>query len=725
MTFEKILDKYRKIAMSEVDKGTRFEVLMKNFLRTYQIYSGKFSEVWLWKDFPYRAEFGGKDLGIDIVTKTVDGEFWAVQCKCYAETTPINKPAVDSFLATSGKIFDGDKKFSNRLWISTTNNWNNEAEITIKNQVPPVSRIGLQDLENAAVDWEKLDAGIFGDDAVLKTRTLKQHQLDAIEKAREHFKTHERGKLIMACGTGKAYTSLKIAEKLFPRGKILFLVPSISLLNQTLNEWANFAEMPLDSICVCSDETASRGRAEDSAQNIDLALPATTDENEIARRLNLKNSRAGLKVVFSTYQSLKQVAEAQKIWNEDFDLIICDEAHRTTGYGKDATPFTAVHSKDFIKAKKRMYMTATPRLYTSEAKKKAVDKDLMLWSMDDPEIYGEEFFHIGFGEAVEKNLLSDYKVIVFAVTENDVPAAVQNLIATDNEINIAEIAKLIGCTNALEKRMIQNSKSLAEVDPAPMKKAVAFCSKIANSKSVANSFNELQKAGFKLEAAHVDGTFSATKRDEKLSWLKNANGLNCRILTNARCLSEGVDVPTLDAVLFLSPRKSKVDIVQAVGRVMRKSYGKKYGYIIIPVVIPIDKNPEDVLSESADFGTVWDVLNALRAHDSRMDIFIQEIKLNKKSGGHIIIDGGTEIFQTKLDFGELQEVIYARMVERVGNRRYWENWAKILPPLPNATKKKFCNLPTPKNLQILFWIYAKILIPTLAKNKPFKCWLNI
>ncbi len=451
MTFEKILDKYRKISTSEVEKGTRFEVLMKNFLLTYTTYRQLFSEVWLWKDFPYRAEFGGKDLGIDIVAKSYSGEYWAVQCKCYAEDNRIDKPAVDSFLATSGKTFDGDKKFSARLWISTTNNWNAEAEITIKNQIPPVTRIGLTELQNAAIDWEKLDAGIIGDDAVLKVRKTLQHQLDAINAAQIYFQTHERGKLIMSCGTGKTYTSLKIAEKLFPRGNILFLVPSISLLNQTLAEWSTFSDLPLDSICVCSDETASRGRAEDSTQNIDLALPATTDTAEIVKRLQNKNPQAGLKVIFSTYQSLEQVADAQKILNGEFDLIICDEAHRTTGYGKDATPFTAVHQNNFIAAKKRLYMTATPRLYTSEAKKKAVDKDLMLWSMDDAEIYGEEFFHIKFGEAIEKNLLRDYKVIVFAVTENDVPAAVQNIIANDSEINIAEIAKLIGCTNALSR----------------------------------------------------------------------------------------------------------------------------------------------------------------------------------------------------------------------------------------------------------------------------------
>ena len=296
MTFEKILEKYRKFSTSEVDKGTKFERLMKNFLLTYQVYSGVFEKVWLWKDFPYRAEFGGKDLGIDIVAKTFNGEFWAVQCKCYAETTRIDKPAVDSFLATSSKIFDGDKKFANRLWISTTNNWNTEAETTIKNQDPPVSRIGLQQLEEAAVDWEKLDAGITGDKAIIKTRKPLKHQQDAINKAQEHFKNHERGKLIMACGTGKTFTSLKIAEKLFPHGNILFLVPSISLLSQTLSEWATFADSPLDAICVCSDKTVVNKQSdEDSTQNIDLALPATLQNRLKSYFLYLSIIRTSLK----------------------------------------------------------------------------------------------------------------------------------------------------------------------------------------------------------------------------------------------------------------------------------------------------------------------------------------------------------------------------------------------------------------------------------------------
>ena len=678
MTFNQLLDKYRAISFSEHDKGSRFERLMKNFLLTYPEYREKFSNVWLWNDFPFRNDFGGKDVGVDIVAKTFDGEFWAVQCKCYAESTRIDKPAVDSFLATSSKSFSG-QKFSVRLWISTTNNWNAEAERAVQNQNPPVSRISLTDLQNAAVDWQKLDAGTFGEGAIKKFREILPHQLDAINSTQIYFQNHERGKLIMSCGTGKTYTSLKIAEKLFPHGKILFLVPSIALLSQTLNEWSTFADLPLDSVCVCSDVTASKGRSEDSQQNIDLALPATTDVNKIVARFKQNNPKTGLKVVFSTYQSLERISEAQKVFGDDFDLIICDEAHRTTGYGEKSTEFTAVHDQNFIRGKKRLYMTATPRLYTSEAKKKAADKDLMLWSMDDSTIFGEEIFHLGFGEAVEKNLLSDYKVIVLTVSENDIPIAIQNAIAQNNQLPLDDVAKLVGCINALDKKMDNVSQILAEVDPAPMKKAVAFCSKIKTSQKIAATFNNFN---LPLKADHVDGTMPATTRDEKLSWLKNAD--TCRILTNVRCLSEGVDVPSLDAVLFLSSRKSKVEIVQAVGRVMRKSPDKKYGYIIIPVVVPVDKSPEEILSESADFGTVWDVLNALRAHDSRMDIFIEEIKLQKKSE-HILIGktregdenhGESKPYQLSLKFEDLQGAIYARMVERVGNRRYWEQWAK-------------------------------------------------
>ena len=737
MTFEKILELYRKFATSESDKGTKFERLMKNFLLTYQVYKGVFEKVWLWKDFPYRAELGGKDLGIDIVAKTFNGEFWAVQCKCYAETTRIDKPAVDSFLATSSKIFDGDKKFSYRLWISTTNNWNSEAEITIANQDPPVSRIGLKVLEDALVDWEKLDAGIFGDEAIINTRNPLEHQLEAISKAQEYFQTHERGKLIMACGTGKTFTSLKIAEKLFPHGNILFLVPSISLLSQTLSEWANFADSPLDAICVCSDKTVVNKQSdEDSTQNIDLALPATTDVEEIARRMKLHNSKTGLKVIFSTYQSLEQVSKAQKKLDGEFifDLIICDEAHRTTGTekledkikkntDKNITPFTAVHDKNFIIGKKRMYMTATPRLFSSKAVKKSVDKDLMLWSMDDPEIYGDEFYYLSFSDAIGKKLLTDYKVIVFGVSQKNVPVELQNALSKDGEINFEDTAKLIGCANALYKKLILNAELIRASDPSTMKKAVVFCSTIDLSEKIANAFTRMQQSGFKISAKYVKGSMPSNERNENLKWLKETpdDADSCRILTNARCLSEGVDVPSLDAVIFFSPKKSQVEIVQAVGRVMRLATDKKYGYVIIPVVIPIDKNPEDVLAVSKDFGTIWDILNAMRAHDTRIDILVEDIKLNKKptgsSGGGG--NGGGDGAETPDIFlegfsEELQQVIYARMVENVGNRRYWEQWAKDIAEIAENHKQKILQLTGTKEFRNFIFDLRENINPTIT-----------
>ena len=383
-------------------------------------------------------------------------------------------------------------------------------------------------------------------------------------------------------------------------------------------------------------------------------------------------------VVFSTYQSLDKVSAAQI----EFDLIICDEAHRTTGYGKDATAFTSVHDENFIRGKKRIYMTATPRLYTSEAKKKAADNDLLLWSMDDAETYGEEFFHIGFGDAVEKNLLSDYKVLILTVN--------QPLEVGDKKISTDDKEKVTGCINALQKKLTD-----IEIlgDPSPMKTAVGFCSRINDSKNIAKEF---ERQG--ISAVHVDGKMSGDYRSKQLTWLKETPDNDCRILTNARCLSEGVDVPSLDAILFLSSRRSQVDIVQAVGRVMRKAHGKKYGYIIIPVVVPLDKSPEEALAKG-EFDIVWNILNALRAHDSRMDIFIEEIKLHGGKGngnggsGHVVVDRSDKIpLQTLLHFDELKNLIYARMVERVGNRRYWEQWAKDIAQIAERHVNQIKNL---------------------------------
>ncbi|MCC6726486.1 MAG: DEAD/DEAH box helicase [Saprospiraceae bacterium] len=753
--FTTILAKYRQDANSERDKGNKFERLMQAYLQTDRQYADKLSNVWLWNEFPAKDHFGGKDTGIDLVARTVMGEYWAIQCKCFQADATIDKPSVDTFLSTSSRQFLSVNKmetvgFSNRLWISTTNNWGPNAEEAIRNQVPPLNRINLHDLEQAPVDWEKLEAGMSGDKARTKKKSPFAHQLTAINRTHEHFKTNDRGKLIMACGTGKTYTALKIAEKeTGGRGLVLFLVPSIALLGQTLREWSAEANETINAICICSDAGVSQKRTKfedsDGFGVVDLALPASTNILNIVTQFRYQQAtdKPGMTVVFSTYQSIEVVAKAQAAVigsasnnsnNSNpsnpsnnhpfgiFDLIICDEAHRTTGVtlsGDDESAFVKVHDNDFLKAKKRLYMTATPRLFNDDTKTRAAQAEAVLCSMDDERVYGEEIYRIGFGEAVEKDLLSDYKVLILTLSEADVPTSVQNMLSDKGkEIKTDDAAKLIGCINALSKQILGDAGVLKETDPEPMRRAVAFCQNIAISQGITGAFNvikdsypetlsaEKRESIVSLHSQHIDGAMTAPKRDELMSWLKSTDTEpgDCRVLTNVRCLSEGVDVPSLDAVMFLSARNSQVDVVQSVGRVMRKSPGKKYGYIIIPVVVPSDVSPEAALADNDRYRVVWTVLNALRAHDDRFNAIVNKIELNKKQPEQIVVgrisiggadgagdDGaGTNDARTKeaasataavrrqleMQFQELQGVVFARMVEKVGDRRYWEQWAK-------------------------------------------------
>ncbi len=755
--FSTILAKYRQDANSERDKGNKFERLMQAYLQTDKQYADKLSNVWLWNEFPSKNDFGGKDTGIDLVARTVQGDYWAIQCKCFQADATIDKPSVDTFLSTSSREFLSVNrmetvKFAHRLWISTTNKWGPNAEESIHNQQPPFSRINLHDLEQAPVDWEKLEAGMSGEKARTKKKSPFAHQLTAINRTHEHFKTNDRGKLIMACGTGKTYTALKIAEKeTGGRGLVLFLVPSIALLGQTLREWSAEADETINAICICSDAGVSQKRTKfedmDGFSEVDLALPASTNIENIKKQFLYQQSteKPGMTVVFSTYQSIEVVAKAQAavlgvgrdldfpgFKNLEslaysapfgiFDLIICDEAHRTTGVtlsGEDESAFVKVHDNDFLRSKKRLYMTATPRLFNDDTKMRAAQAEAVLCSMDDERVYGDEIYRIGFGEAVEKDLLSDYKVLILTLSEADVPTSVQNMLSDKGkEIKTDDAAKLIGCINALSKQILGDAGVLKETDPEPMRRAVAFCQNIAISQGITGAFNvikdsypetltaEKRESIVSLHSQHIDGAMTAPKRDELMSWLKSTDTEpgDCRVLTNVRCLSEGVDVPSLDAVMFLSARNSQVDVVQSVGRVMRKSPGKKYGYIIIPVVVPSDVAAEAALADNDRYRVVWTVLNALRAHDDRFNAIVNKIELNKKKPEQIVVgrisiggangagdDGaGTNDARTKeaasataavrrqleMQFQELQGVVFARMVEKVGDRRYWEQWAK-------------------------------------------------
>ena len=555
----------------------------------------------------------------------------------------------------------------------------------------------------------------------------------------------------MACGTGKTFNSLRIAEhETNGKGLILFLVPSIALLGQTLREWSADANEPINAICICSDPDISKKRSKnedtDAFSVVDLALPASTNTENILRQFQQikKKNLPGMTVVFSTYQSIEVIARAQKVLLKsgfpEFDLVVCDEAHRTTGVslaGEDESAFTKVHDADFIKAKKRLYMTATPRLYSDDTKSKAAQADAVLCSMDDKTLYGEEMYRIGFGEAVERNLLTDYKVLILTLNDKDVPEAYRKVLTDEKvEITTDDASKLIGCINALSKQFLGDDGKTKESDPEPMRRAVAFCRNIKDSQKITATYNtatdaylsalpeEKKEQMVTVSSRHMDGTMAAPERDQMLAWLKEETEDNeCRIITNVRVLSEGVDVPSLDAVLFLSARNSQVDVVQSVGRVMRRSEGKKYGYIIIPVVVPSGVEADKALDDNERYKVVWTVLNALRAHDDRFNATVNKLELNKKkpsnilvgrpeysfdeNGNSLAVNESDETYRTNKDisrqmalqFEQLQSVVFARMVQKVGDRRYWEQWAKDVAQIADRQIERIQYLITEKKDQ--------------------------
>ncbi|SMF52482.1 DEAD/DEAH box helicase [Pseudogulbenkiania subflava] len=734
-----LLDTFRSAAVTEREKGTYFEELFVCYLRNEATYRDLYSDVWTYADWAeqYGQGWNKKDTGIDLVAQTATGEYHAIQCKFYAEDYKVQKADIDSFFTASGK-----KPFTRRVIVTTTNNWGNNAEDALIDQQPPVFKIDLQALEDSQIDWSQYQANtapVFKD-----KKKLKPHQERALAATERGLNTAERGKLIMACGTGKTFTSLKIAEKLVGAGKrVLFLVPSLSLLSQTLTEWTQESETPLHSFAVCSDSDVGKKRKKDDdvVQTFahELRYPATTEPARLAVEMANRHDDEHMSVVFSTYHSIEVISRAQQEHGlADFDLIICDEAHRTTGAtfdGEEESAFVKVHDGDFIRAAKRLYMTATPRIYGDSAKASAEKGDVELCSMDDESLYGKELFVITFSEAVKAGLLVDYKVLVLAMDEAHISRSLQNLLKDDdNQIKVEDAAKIVGCWKALSK---QDTREDLGDDAAAMRRAVAFCQVIEyqsnakthkiSSKKIAAMFAKVVEeykasnpdedcASLSCEADHIDGGMNAGEKEAKLAWLKSpVPDDSCRILSNVRCLSEGVDVPALDAVLFLTPRSSQVDVVQSVGRVMRKNdaSGKKRGYVILPIVIPAGMAPDEALNDNKTYKVVWQVLQALRSHDDRFDAMINKLDLIGNDTSKMEVIAVTDKVQKKADskaaaanrdkgkssygigspgkgkpaedkpeqhvlefeIGEIERAIFAKVVQKCGNRNHWEEWA--------------------------------------------------
>lgn len=776
-----LLNTFRTTAKTEREKGTYFENLVQIYLRNEPKYQDLYKTVWLWEE--WRTEWvgqgqhdPGKDAGIDLVAVTHLGEYHAIQAKFWDEDRTLYKKDVDSFFTASGK-----KPFSYRVIVFSTDKISDNFRDALIEQTPPVTTISLTDLASSKLDWEKTLHQPESAPVFKENKQLRPYQANAITNVVNGLAEADRGKLIMACGTGKTFTALRLSEQMSglggKGGRILFLVPSLNLLSQTLTEWTQESSIPLHCYAVCSDSEIGkkRSKSDDDFELLahELQYPATTNAKQLAKAFKEREDDQHMSVVFSTYHSIETISDAQKTYGlPEFDLIVCDEAHRTTGAtfeGDEESNFVKIHNAEFIKGKKRVYMTATPRVYGVQARAKAENESIELYSMDKPEYFGEDLHVITFSEAVHNlQVLCDYKVIVLTVSEDHISKSLQKLLADeDNSLRVDDAAKIVGCWRALSKMDSQDDLSF---DPNPMRRAVAFAQVIelnkgarthkVSSKHIAGMFQkvvdsyreELLKENpenpeaisqLVCEADHVDGGMGAGEKNKRLDWLKAETPENtCRILSNVRCLSEGVDVPALDAVLFLTPRNSQVDVVQSVGRVMRKTRdgNKKLGYVILPVVIPAGVTPEAALNDNKTYKVVWEVLQALRSHDDRFDSMINKLDLTgqdrskmeviaitdsvtkkaKKSEGGDKTGKNTDNLGKKtkstkgkdekdqddaqlkiaLEFGEIERAIIAKVVQKVGNRLYWDEWASDIARIAQTHISRITAiLDTPENVK--------------------------
>lgn len=725
-TFDDLVNQIDNNLDNQRDRGTAFEKMVVAYLKNEPTYKQKFSDVWMLNEVPAEYHISKRDTGVDIVAKDYAGNLTAVQAKFYKGK--VGKDTINSFVAEAGKDY-----YAAGMLVSSTDKWNRNAEAALENNTKPFTRIGLSQLRHADVNWKKFSFAKENDLSKKEHKKLRNYQKTAISNSVAYFKDHDRGKLIMAPGTGKTFTSLKIAEALMKNQKkhqfyVLYLVPSIQLLTQTLFNWNNDVsdDIHMTSFSVVSDSKANKkkGKDDDTLGAKDVGFEPTTNVEELvsnfkyAKKIDTGNE---MTVVFSTYQSIDVIHKAQEQGIPEFDLIVADEAHRTTGATKlgEDSAFTEVHSNKNVKGELRLYQTATPKIYDANAKRKAEENSIVVSSMDDEERYGKEIFRLGFGDAVAQGYLTDYKVTVLAVSESYINKDMQRVMAADNQLKVDDIGKIIGVWNAMVKR----NGITGEITGAPMKRAIAFTDTIKHSKAISEEFetvvNEYLDAqstdSFQVDVHHVDGGLNALQKEEQIDWLADdgVEDNHARVLSNVRFLTEGIDVPNLDAIIFFSPKKSQVDIVQAVGRIMRRAEGKEYGYIILPIVVADGIDPRDALDNDKQYKQVWQVLNALRSTDERFDAEVNKLDLNKKKDGKINFigvdsspdenvteDDGKEIEQNKkpaqlelpLDFQEMRNAFYGKVVQKVGDRRYLEDWSKDVSDIAHMYIRRISDL---------------------------------
>lgn len=751
MEFKDLLAKFRAKSKDERTKGTKFELFCVKFLREYELYKKEFEKVDMWDNWG----FGESDSGIDIVAKTHNGEYVAIQCKCYDENTKLDLKQLSTFFITKDRTFNLQGtpiQFTQYMLMDTADDITAKVTKFINDTDISFTRLDYNSIAQANINWAIFDEK--GEIEFYDKKQLRNHQKEAIEAIKKEFEINDRTKLIMACGTGKSLTGIRLFDNMIDNGQIgVFFAPSIALVAQTLKESFEQSEKSFRAFVVCSDKkVGSQNSDDEDMKAYELPIPPTTDENNLAKYIKQDLDKNERVIIFSTYQSIDVIIKAQKLLNKEFSLVICDEAHRTAGVKiiKDGVSlesvFHKVHSDDNIKATKRLYMSATPKIFSQNAKSKAdKDNEVELYSMDDEDIFGREAYNLKFDKALALGLLSEYKVLITIINQEQVAEVTNtlskakkdgyvnlNIDGKETPVDIELIGKILATYKSLLKNDVYtidttgNKEALEEDTSKIMKRAIAFNNSIAVSKTRQSVFsptiklyNDLvKKDNQKVHIDHIDGTMNQSIKNTKLSWLKENND-EIRILSNARCLTEGVDVPALDAVIFFDARDSMVDIVQAVGRVMRKAQNKQYGYIILPIMLDIKNEKDfDKILDSKDFKGVWKILKAIRSHDESL---VSEVEFTKKIKINAIGDkltnkettngtrGGGEIEPTsndiKRDGGsytqedlftaqrleELAKTMYAIIPNKLGDREYWgsfaKNIAKIVPILELRIKE--------------------------------------
>ena len=766
MPFEpEVFTALRRRSDSPQEQGRIFERVMRTAFERNPQYSQRFARVWHWNDWPDRIMHGyGSDSGVDLVAQEHDGGVCAIQCKLYGVGSTVPSADINSFLSEAGKV-----PFTSSLLVTTgrlaDSSWQKILNATKRCQVLKAHE--LDDRDCLPVRWaecfEDPDRIVFAERA-----TARSDQADALNAIAKGFAEHDRGQLHMPCGTGKSLVALWAAEQHAGRGgRVLYLVPSIALMSQTMRVWAAQRSVPHRYAAVCSDVTVGkRAKAATAAAKSELAellAPPSTNREQIAATLTTQAGDDAMGVWFCTYQSLPVLSQvlADHAPGVVFDLVVCDEAHRTTGVGlagnsgngTSGSAFTMVHDDEHVPVLRRLYQTATPRVFTEKQRSKveALGATGNSYSMDDEATFGPVFYEMSFKEAIDRDLVSDYRVLVVGVNEREAKLAgaanrVMQVTASDRarkaKVDSNYAMKLLGCWDALAtpQSMHRAAGTVAgELADSPqhrhLRTAIAFTNTIRSSQAcsqdayfaeqglegslweaVAHDVAEANAGAGRrflgLDVDHVDGATRAVTRAEALAALERQSHdtegpPRCRVISNAQLFTEGVDVPALDAVVFLEPKRSPVQVTQAVGRAMRKAEGKEFGYVVIPVIVPEGCTMTDAeVLDGSDFKAVWEVVRALRSHDERVDYWVNDPRVpspidvlpNRPDDGdrdpEVVNDArAAEQLALHLQFvEELEKAVASKIVETCGDKQMWPTWGERAAQVCKNVERKVASL---------------------------------